>query len=115
MQNIESGKYIFFALYDNFSLLDKPHYITNEHSLQKCIDTFKKLDPLTYIQNQRPDNKRKRHVITNVVYNVLKTNYPMDELPDFILKKHCVVRMHIHLYKCKKEYKDNLCSFRCMA
>ncbi len=71
-----------------------------------------------HILTQRPDTKWKPVLVTNVVFNVYSTNYPIGtgsiELPAYI-RKH--KGLHA-LYKDRNDgnlYADCLCSFRCIA
>lgn len=61
---------------------------------------MKVLDPVTYIHNQRPDMKWQPYYITNMVYDVVKTEFPMSggDLPDYILNSKSIVYMHASLY-----------------
>ena len=73
------------------------------------------MDIKAYVDTKRPDSKWKPYMITNVVYYIYPTGFPLGsgELPVFNKNNKCVIGLDKN--KSNQLYYDNLCMFRCLA
>jgi hypothetical protein len=118
LKNRETGEYRYFIPYTNNELVKSPHRIKGPKTLQNAVEAIRKLDPLTFVMNNRPNSKFEPIFISNINFNVYNTNFPLGSapsiLPDYINKKKHLMKFLNHRTS-GKPIKDNLCLFRCLA
>ena len=117
LQEITQGTYRYFVPYHNETLLSVPMYIRNRRGLDRLRLRLSQLDIGEYARRQRPNTKWKPVMLTNIVYHVYKTSYPLGQtngLPKFIKKSKSIISFERNK-KTGKIFSDNLCFFRCMA
>ena len=80
------------------------------------IDQLNGLDIQNYLRNQRPNSALVPYYITNLVFYVYDTNFPLGcndvTLPDFIKNSKSIKSMLNA--RNGTPYNDNLCMFRCL-
>ncbi|KAL4239627.1 hypothetical protein ACF0H5_000436 [Mactra antiquata] len=115
--NIETNRYRYFAPFFNNSVFDLPLTISDRQGIEHFADEIRRLDILGYVMQQRPDTKFKPIMITNVLFTVYQTAFPLGcgrKLPRFILKNKYIIPFDKNP-NTKKLYDDDLCMFRCIA
>ena len=115
LRNMETGEYRYFAPHVNDSLFPSPFLIGSRKYLRIFQNKIRRLDPLEYVNNLRPNSKWRPFMITNVRFDVTPTNFPLGKgvLPDYIKQKRSIVSMEVDSHN--KPYKDDHCFFRCLA
>ena len=76
LKHVETEKYRFYAPYRNVYLLPSTFYVKNHQSLIKLMDTIQKMDLENMIE--KLNIKWKLFKITNVTYDVINTELPMN-------------------------------------
>ena len=117
LRHVELGTYRYFVPYHNESLFSVPLYVRIRRGLEKVRSRLLQLDVADYATRQRPNTKWKPVMVTNIVYQVYKTSYPLGlttGLPDFVAKSKSIVSFERNP-NTQKLYKDDLCFFRCLA
>ena len=105
LRNMETGEYRYFAPHVNESLFLSPFLIGSRKYLRIFQNKIRRLDPLEYVNNLRPNSKWRPFMITNVRFDVTPTNFPLGKavLPDYIKQKCSIMSMevdsHNRLYK----------------
>ena len=77
LQNIETRKYRYFVPYRNENLFNAPMLIRNRNDLNQLRFRLQGMDIVTYALKQRPDTKFKPVLVTNIVYSVYRTSFPL--------------------------------------
>ena len=95
LRHSETGRYRYFIPYTNEMLLDSPYTVSRRSNLRQLTLKLKKFDLRTYVDRQRPDSKWKPFMVTNIVYHVYPTGYPLGNgaLPDYIKKKASIISL----------------------
>ena len=117
LRNSETGEFRYWIPYKNSFLFESPHTVSRRENLTLTLLVLKlqNMDVRAYADRLRPDSKWKVYRITNQVYSVYPTGYPLGigELPEYIRNHRCIIGLdkdhHCHLYN------DQLCAFRCLA
>lgn len=94
LQNVETGVFRFFVPYHNESIFLFPQLISNRNDIDKIRKKLAALDILNYFQKQRPSTKWKPVMITNVLYQVYKTGFPLglgQPLPAYITNSKSIL------------------------
>ena len=108
--------YRYFIPYENSYLLPANATVTNYRDLQALVEQLQNMDIQNYLRNQRPNSSLLPYVITNIVFYVTDTHYPLGcsdvQLPDYIVKSKSIISLSKN--KNAKTYTDNLCMFRCL-
>ena len=117
LHNFETGEYRYFIPYQNEQLFDHNITISTQNDLSKLKLKLESMDISAYARKQRPDTKWKPHLITNVIFFIHKTSYPLGHgsLPDFIKNNRCIISLVTSPNNRQHLYKDHLCAFRCLA
>ena len=112
---METGEYRYFAPHVNDSLFPSPFLIGSRKYLRIFQNKIRRLDPLEYVNNLRPNSKWRPFMITNVRFDVTPTNFPLGKgmLPDYVKQKRSIVSMEVDSHN--KPYRDDHCFFRCLA
>jgi hypothetical protein len=117
LQNVETGIYRYFVPYYTDGLFLFPQLISNRNDIEKLRKRLSELDISNYFQKQRPNSKWKPVFVTNVLYHVHKTSFPLgmsQPLPDYIVKSKSLISFEKNP-NTKQLYDDNFCFFRCLA
>ncbi|XP_060570376.1 uncharacterized protein LOC132728723 [Ruditapes philippinarum] len=117
LQNVETGIYRYFVPYYTDGLFLFPQLISNRNDIEKLRKRLSELDISNYFQKQRPNSKWKPVFVTNVLYHVHKTSFPLgmsQPLPDYIVKSKSIISF-VKNPNTKQLYDDNFCFFRCLA
>ena len=90
---MENWRIQIFAPHVNDSLFPSPFLIGSRKYLRIFQNKIRRLDPLEYMNNLRPNSKWRPFMVTNVRFDVTPTNFPLGKgvLPDYIKQKaqHC--------------------------
>ena len=117
LRDLQTGETRYFIPYENEMLFDTPQAISNRRDLNRVLSRLRHLDVREYVNNRKPKSSLKPQFVTNLVYYVYKTNFPLGAvfklLPDEIRKKKCI--KSLDLRSNGKLYSDNLCLFRCLV
>ena len=68
-----------------------------------------------HLQASKPNSQWKPFLVTNVVFDVTPTQFPLGygELPDYVV--NCKGLLTMHKNTKRHLYQDNLCFFRCLV
>ena len=117
LRDLQTGETRYFIPYENEMLFDTPQAISNRRDLNRVLSRLRHLDVREYVNNRKPKSSLKPQFVTNLVYYVYKTNFPLGAvftlLPDVIRNKKCIKSLDIRSNG--KLYSDNLCLFRCLV
>ena len=117
LRDVETGETRYFIPYENEMMFDTPQAISNRRDLNRVLNRLRDLDVREYVNNRKPKSSLKPQFVTNLVYYVYKTNFPLGagsrKVPDFIRKKRCIVTLDSRTSG--EAYDDNLCLFRCLV
>ena len=117
LQHIETGAYRYFVPYHNDTLFSVPMYVRNRGDLDRIRTRLSQLDVIEYAKKQRPNTKWKPILLTNVVYEIYNTSYPLgfgQSLPRYIVNMKSIISFERDP-NTKRIYQDNKCFFRCLA
>jgi len=116
LRNRETEEYRYFSPYTNSQVLDTPMSISKRTDLSRLNSKLGRMDILTETLRQRPDTKWIPVLLTNVLFNLYSTHYPLGSgsLPDYIVHHHAIVPLQENR-QTGKPYEDDLCAFRCLA
>ena len=116
LRNIETGEYRYFVPYFNSMLFNSNIRISRLRDLEAVRRHINRLDIRNYIEKQNLDTKWKPHLITNFVFYVFRTHYPLGQgdLPDYIINSKSIISMHKNPVT-GRVYEDALCAFRCLS
>lgn len=116
LRDVATGQYRYWIPYSNYSLFDTPEVVSNRAQLNRVIAKLLKLDIREYVNLLKSDSSLKPIFITNIMYYVYRTSYPLGtgvmNLPDSIKKSHVLVSLDKD--NRGKAYSDSLCMFRCL-
>ncbi|KAJ8311823.1 LOW QUALITY PROTEIN: hypothetical protein KUTeg_010636 [Tegillarca granosa] len=98
LQHRETLSYKYVRPYNNYTVLDTPIYISKTEDLRKL---------------NRPDTKSIPVLLTNVVFTIYSTHYPLGIgiVPDYLRNHHAIVPLE----HTGQNYNNSLCAFRCLA
>ena len=115
LRNSETGRFKYFIPYENETVLSNPYTISRDANIRPLTLKLKKLDIRTYVDRHSPDSSWKPFMVTNIVYRVYPTGFPLGngELPDYIKQSHVIISLEKNSHNIK--YNDNLCAFRALA
>ena len=91
--------------------------ISNRNDLNQLQLRLQGMDIATYALKQRHDTKFKPVMVTNIVYSVYRTSFPLgisQGLPDYLTGNQNLITLEKNP-NTGTLYKDNLCFFRCLA
>ncbi|KAJ8314770.1 hypothetical protein KUTeg_006920 [Tegillarca granosa] len=116
LQNRETSSYRYFRPYNNYTVLDTPIYISRREDLRKLFSRLSGMDITTHLLRNRPDTKWIPVLLTNVVFTIYSTHYPLGSgiLPDYLRNNHAIVPLEVNKNTGQK-YEDSHCAFRCLA
>ncbi|KAJ8319270.1 hypothetical protein KUTeg_004361 [Tegillarca granosa] len=116
LQNRETLSYRYFRPYNNYTVLDTPIYISRKEDLRKLFLRLSRMDITTHLLRNRPDTKWIPVLLTNVVFTIYSTHYPLGSgiVPDYLRNNHAIVPLEVNKQTGQK-YDDSLCAFRCLA
>jgi hypothetical protein len=117
LRNRETGEYRYFIPLTNKTAMENPVYISKSTDLRRLRLRLSRLDLTTELLRNRPDTKWIPVLITNVLFFVYSTHYPVGTgvvLPDYLLRKDSLYPL-VKNRNTGKAYKDDLCTFRCLA
>ena len=114
LRNSKTGEYRYFIPYQN-RLFDLTFTISNKNDLSRVRHKLDSLDIPTYAHSDRPDTSWRVTLVTNMLFRVFRTHYPLGhgKLPDFIRNKKTIISLDVN--DKQQPYNDNLCAFRCLA
>ena len=113
LRNIDNGEYRYFAPQTNETLFPSPFLIGSRKYLRIFKNKLRRLDPLEYANNLRPNSKWRPSMITNVRFDVTPTDFPLGQgyLPDYVKQKRSIMGME----KNNRGEDVNNCFFQCLA
>ncbi|KAJ8313161.1 hypothetical protein KUTeg_009288 [Tegillarca granosa] len=116
LQNRETLSYRYFQPYNNYTVLDTPIYISRREDLRKLFLRLSRMDITTHLLRNRPDTKWIPVLLTNVVFTIYSTHYPLGIgiVPDYLRNHHGIVPLEVNKHTGQK-YDDSLCALRCLA
>ena len=104
LRNIETGEYRYFAPNMNQTMWTLPHLISSRQSLNMVENRLRDMNVLEHLQASKPNSQWKPFLVTNVVFDVTPTQFPLGngELPDYVVNCKGLLTMHKntkrHLY-----------------
>lgn len=115
LKNTDTEEYRYFVPYENSTLFEKSLMVTNSQSLDHIRRRKEQVMTDDYLRQQRPDTKWKCFMVTNIVFQVYRTSYPLGEgiVPEYIRNKKSVLALDKN--RKGELYDDHLCIFRCLA
>ena len=123
LRNIETGEYRYFTAYYNNTILDLPFRISTPDDINAFLHEVEENISLEFITTtSRESTKWEKVYVTNITFFVYRMGYVIghgrqkknfQQLPRHIYRHHAIVSMISSTRR--KPYKDNLCSFRCLA
>ena len=117
LQHLESGSLRYFVPYHNETLFSVPVYVRSQRDLDRIRTRISQLDVSEYARRQRPNTGWKPLMVTNVVYEVYITSYPLgfgQTLPSYISKSKSIISFEKN-EDTGKLFTDNRCLFRRLA
>ncbi|KAL4226296.1 hypothetical protein ACF0H5_014279 [Mactra antiquata] len=117
LQNIVNHNYRYFSPHFTDGLFLFPQAINNREDVERLRSRLAALDLSSYFQKQKPNSKWKPVAITNVLFVVYKTSFPLglsQPLPAYIKNSKSIVSFEKNP-RSGQMYTDNLCFFRCLA
>ncbi|XP_060578349.1 metacaspase-2-like [Ruditapes philippinarum] len=117
LQHVESEEYRYFSAHYTDKIFLFPQLINNRKDIEMLLLRLSKLDIPNYFHKQKPNSKWRPVFISNVLYNVNNTSFPLglsQPLPKYILHSKSIVSFQKNPYT-KRLYADNLCFFRCLS
>ena len=115
LRDIKSGEYRYYIPYENEMLFPSPKTISSRRDLNRVLENLRQLDVRDYVNNRKPTSSLKPQFVTNVTYNVYRTDYPLGgtvELPQRLKNHRCIVCLEKDSQGVS--YNDHLCLFRCL-
>ena len=115
LRNSASDNYRYFIAHNNITLLETNSTVTSVRDLRRIRQRLEDIDISTYAHKERPNTEWKVILVTNVVFHIYRTSFPLGhgEMPDFIKQSKVIVTLDKN--QNNKVYNDNLCAFRCLA
>lgn len=115
LRNIEDGTFRYFVAHDNNTLFPQPLQISARRDLESLLEKLRAMDWFNYYLGNRPNSKFELWTITNVVYFVSKTSFPLGYgfLPEHIKNSKSIIALDVK--RSGTIIEDNLCLFRCLA
>ena len=117
LRHLETGSIRYFVPYHNETIFSIPVYVRNRRDLENIRLRLSRLDISEYVRRQRPNTKWTPILVTNIVYEVYSTLYPLglpSDLPGYIRKNKNIVSMEKNP-STNRVYTDDKCFFRCLA
>lgn len=117
LQNIDSNTYRYFIPYNNSTLFDNNLSISSIRDLENVREQLQDLNIVQHVHKQRPNTAWKMRMVTNVVFYIYRTSFPLGrgDLPDYIKRKKSIIGLVRNIHHKSNFYNDNLCAFRCLA
>ncbi len=121
LKNVETEQYKYFAPFENNKIFESARMISSSSYLNSVTKEIMNLNLHEYIRNQKPSSKWRPVYITNAVFWIYPTKYPLGagglELPDYVKHHRVIIGMNQNPYNKHTIYgiKDRLCIFRCLA
>ena len=115
LRNIETGEERYFIPLDNELVFPTAETISNRRDLNRVIDRLGRLDIREYVNLNKPKSSLKPQFVTNLVYYVSRTNFPLGavvHLPPEIMNNRFIVSLTTDSHSVP--YDDHLCLFRCL-
>ena len=115
LRNVENSEYRYYIPYKNANIFQENIRISSIHDLSRVRRQLERIDIDNYAQQQRENTKWSVHLITNILFYVYETSFPLGQgnVPDHIKKSHVIISLDCD--KSGRKYTDNLCIFRCLA
>ena len=117
LQHLDTGSLRYFVPYHNKTIFSVPVYVRSRRDLDRIRARLSQLDVTEYARRQRPNTQWKPLMVTNVVYEIYITSYPLglgQVLPRFITRSKSIISFEKN-HATGKLYTDNKCFFRCLA
>ena len=115
LRDIETGQERYFIPLNNELLFDTAETVSSRRDLNRVLERLRRLDVREYVNLLKSKSSLKPHFVTNLVYYVSRTKYPLGaqvELPAQ-LKNHRFI-VGVDTDGSGIAYDDNLCLFRCL-
>ncbi|KAJ8311825.1 hypothetical protein KUTeg_010638 [Tegillarca granosa] len=116
LQNRETGDYRYFTAYTNNVVLENPMHISRRPNLRGLYLKLRRMDILNELLHTRPDTKLVPVLLTNVLFYVTSTKYPVGvgNLPEYLMTRESIYPL-VKNQNTGRPYDDHLCLFRCLA
>ena len=117
LQHIETLEHRYFIPYFNRSLFTAPQPVSNLSDFDQLKAKVLNVDLGFYFRQVRPDTKYRLAFVTNIVFRITKTGFPLGKglIPNYIKNKRCVETLEHPPGNRNHYYNDYLCAFRCLA
>ena len=111
----DANKFRYYIPYQNDMVLDSPHVVSSRSGTRRLVNRLRDINFLEYAKKHRPNSKWEPYMITNVLYYVYPTSFPLGHgnLPGFVKNCHSIVTLERNTNN--DQYKGNLCAFRALA
>ena len=119
LKNIEDGKFRYFYVNENNTLLERSKLVNNKDDMAKLKEILKKTDAIESCTKERSNTKWRFFKLRNLtIFAALVRDIPMGckdaSLPESLLKNPTVNCLTFEK-STRKPYNDNLCLFRALA
>ena len=115
LRDIASNEMRYFIPYTNEYVMPQLETITKPSDVDRVVSKLKNIDIREHVNSIKPKSSLKPYFVTNLVYYVYNTNYPLGcetlRIPDVISKKRSILTLQ--KFRGVK-FDDNLCIFRCL-
>ena len=111
LRHIETGEYRYFAPNQNETLFPLPSLISSRRSLKLFENKLRSVNLMEHLKKARPNSQWKPYLITNLLFEVTPTNFPLGGglLPDYIKNAKGLVSLDCDAHN--QIYRDGLCFF----
>ena len=115
LRHVETEEYRYFAPNRNQPMWNLPYLVSNRQSLTILENRLREMNVLEYLQTSKPNSQWKPFLVTNFVFDVTPTKFPLGygDLPDYVV--NCKGLVTLHKNTKGQLYQDNLCFFRCLS
>ena len=119
LKNIEDGKFRYFYVHENNTLLEQSKLVSNKDDMTKFKEILKKTDVIESCTKERSNTRWRFFKLTNLtIFAALLRDIPMgckDEvLPESLLRNRSIICLTFEK-STRKPYNDNLCLFRALT
>ena len=111
----DADKFRYYIPYQNDMVLDSPHVVSSRSGTRRLVNRLRDINFLEYAKLHSPNSKWEPYMITNVLYYVYPTSFPLGrgDLPDFVKNCRSIVTLHRNAHR--ELFSGNLCAFRALA